>query len=154
MVKADVYVRNISGSPQRLRHNNLAQLEVVPAAPGGWITVKNAWIMVAPGQIIRLPRSVWVYAPAACRLPWLREVTQSDFTDALGVETTASSTEATEVAFEGEVEEHVQEDLASAKVVPKKVFLCTQCGQQRTTRKALDKHMSKHLVESGRKKVN
>lgn len=82
-VKKEVYFVNTSDVSQELRHYMLATVPVVPAAPGGFITVERARIIVEPGQIVRVPIQIWINGQNASKRPWTKEVTKEDFMGAL-----------------------------------------------------------------------
>jgi len=86
MQKRDIYVRNKSGSPQRLQHPMLMQLKVLPSAPGGYVWATNDSIVFAPGQIICMPVDMYRGVRSVWAMPWTEEVSETDFRRALAKE--------------------------------------------------------------------
>jgi hypothetical protein len=61
----------------------LAQLHVVPIAPGGYVHVDGTKIVIPPKAIVILPALVWNTGRSLWRMPWTAEVHEVDFLKAL-----------------------------------------------------------------------
>lgn len=82
--KSVVFGRNASEEPQMLDHAGLASLVALPVAPGGFAEISGTRVKIEPGQMFRVPVSVWSAAPPFIhRAQWVEEVTARDFERAL-----------------------------------------------------------------------
>jgi hypothetical protein len=76
-------MKNKTDQRQKLSHDGLDDLCVVPVAPGGFVVVVDSSVMIEPGQCFRIPKEIFARGRAAYRLSWTEEITEEEFMVAL-----------------------------------------------------------------------
>lgn len=97
-----IYVRNKTDKPQIIRHPKLKEIDVIPVFPGGYTTVVNAQATIEPGQLFRVPISIWSTQISLYRATWVERITEEEYRAA--VAGTGSEPDGTDAEAEPEAE--------------------------------------------------
>jgi len=79
MPKEPIFAINATDAVQVMQHSGLADLEVVPLAPGGYAVPCRSRLEIQPGQGFCVPWSMWNTAGAVGKQGWVKQITREEF---------------------------------------------------------------------------
>ncbi len=76
LYREHAFARNKTDVPQPIVNLMLAQFYVLPVMPGEYVLVKNAQVIIQPGQAFRVPIALW---RSLSTRSWTEELTEEEY---------------------------------------------------------------------------